>query len=184
MDEIEEQQKQELINRQVDVTGNKDSTVNAGDSMKLAELLGSKFKLVNSMGSTSIDDWSQLYNWSSLNIRRRGFFIGDDTGAKTGTWGYPKIKSEVLTTMQKLLGDQMLIANVPKLIYMTNIPATGTVENLGLTIYHWVKQTEYKRKSKYGDKGDPKYVSHAMRLLPKFARQPFIEKEREKRVLR
>ena len=129
MDEIEEQQKQELIKRQVAITGD-DPTTDAADSMKRAELLGAKFRLVNSMGSTAIDDWAQLYNWNSLNIRRRGFFIGDDTGAKTGTWGYPKIKSEVLTIMQKLLrgGDDSILDHIDPLIpvdFEMEIDGTG-----------------------------------------------------------
>ena len=68
--------------------------------------------------------------------------------------------------MEKFLGDTMLMINVPKLIYMTNIPATDTMENLALAISHGIAGTEYQRKAKYGDKGDPKAMAHFARLMP------------------
>lgn len=68
--------------------------------------------------------------------------------------------------LEKLLGDTMLMVNVPKLVYMTNIPAMDTAENLGLALYHAAKGTEYQRKAKYGDKGDLKAMAHFARLMP------------------
>ena len=68
--------------------------------------------------------------------------------------------------MEKFLGDTMLMVNVPKLIYMTNIPATDTMENLALAISHGIAGTEYQRKAKYGDKGDAKAMAHFARLMP------------------
>ena len=60
----------------------------------------------------------------------------------------------------------MLMVNVPKLVYMTNIPAMDTAENLGLALYHAAMRTEYQRKAKYGDKGDLKAMAHFARLIP------------------
>ena len=88
---------------------------------------------------------------------------------------------------EKLLGDMLLLGNVPKLSYMTNIPAMDTVENLGLGMYHLAKQTEYQRKAKYGDKGDLKAVAHFARLIPTALRGPLQlenKKDRNKRVLK
>ena len=76
--------------------------------------------------------------------------------------------------LEKLLGDTMLMVNAPKLVYMTNIPAVDTVENLYLALYHAAKGTEYQRKAKYGDKGDPKAMAHFARLIPASLR-PVLE---------
>jgi len=79
--------------------------------------------------------------------------------------------SPAVELMEKLLGDMLLIVNAPKLTYMANIPAMNTFKNLNLAVFHAAKGTEYQRRSKYGDKGDKKYVSSLAQLLPKPARQ-------------
>ena len=79
--------------------------------------------------------------------------------------------SAAVELMEKLLGDMLLIVNAPKLTYMANIPAMNTFKNLNLTIYHAAKGTEYQRRSKYGDKGDKKFVSNFAQLLPSPARK-------------
>tara|TARA_R110002096_G_scaffold354033_2_gene547273 strand:- start:840 stop:2315 length:1476 start_codon:yes stop_codon:yes gene_type:complete len=81
-------------------------------------------------------------------------------------------EDETAKLFEKLLGDMLLLGNVPRLTYMTNIPATDTIENLALALYHTAKQTEYQRKAKYGDKGDLKSVAHFARLLPAPLRKP------------
>ena len=90
------------------------------------------------------------------------------------------------TFFEKLLGDMLLIGNVPKLTYMTNIPAMDTVENLGLGMYHLAQGTEYQRKAKYGDKGDSKAVAHFARLIPAVLRKPLQlknKKDKQQRTL-
>ena len=79
--------------------------------------------------------------------------------------------SEAVKLMEKLLGDMLLIVNAPKLTYMANIPAMNTFKNLNLAIFHAAKGTEYQRRSKYGDKGDKKFVSNFAQLLPSPARK-------------
>ena len=91
---------------------------------------------------------------------------------------------EAVLFMEKLLGDMLLIVNAPKLTYMANVPALNTFKNLNLSIYHAVKGTEYQRESKYGKKGDKKYVSNLAQLLPSPARIPLQQKKKEKRSLR
>ena len=86
--------------------------------------------------------------------------------------------------MEKLLGDMLLVVNVPKLTYMANIPAVNTFKNLGQTIYHVAAGTEYQRKSKYGDKGDKRFVSNLAQLLPSPMRTPLQNKKGKKRSLR
>ena len=91
-------------------------------------------------------------------------------------------EDETAKLFEKLLGDMLLLGNVPKLTYMTNIPATDTIENLALALYHTAKQTEYQRKAKYGDKGDLKSVAHFARLLPAPLRKPLqLENKKDKR---
>jgi len=92
--------------------------------------------------------------------------------------------SEAVKLMEKLLGDMLLIVNAPKLTYMANIPALNTFKNLNLTTYHAVKGTEYKRRSKYGDKGDKKFVSNLAQLLPKPVRKVMEHKKSGARSLR
>ena len=96
-------------------------------------------------------------------------------------------QDETSKFFEKLLGDMLLLGNVPKLTYMTNIPASDTVENLALALYHTAMQTEYQRKAKYGDKGDAKAVAHFARLIPTALRGPLQlsnKKDRNKRVLK
>ena len=92
--------------------------------------------------------------------------------------------SEAFKLLEKLLGDMLLVVNAPKLTYMANIPALNTFKNLNLSIFHAVKGTEYKRKSKYGDKGDKKFVSNLAQLLPSPARAVLKEKKSSKNSLR
>ena len=92
--------------------------------------------------------------------------------------------TEAMEFMEKLLGDMLLIVNAPKLTYMANVPALNTFKNLNLAVFHAVKGTEYKRESKYGKKGDKKYVSNLAQLLPSPARIPLQQKKKEKRSLR
>ena len=92
--------------------------------------------------------------------------------------------SEAVKLMEKLLGDMLLVVNAPKLTYMANIPALNTFKNLNLSILHAAKGTEYSRRSKYGDKGDKKFVSNLAQLLPKPARQALQHKKAKKRSLR
>jgi hypothetical protein len=93
-------------------------------------------------------------------------------------------ESETTKLFDKLLGDMLLVGNVPKLIYMTNIPALETAKNLAQGMYHTMKGTEYKRKSKYGDKGDKKSTAHFARLLPKPLRKPLELKGSKSRSIR
>ncbi len=86
--------------------------------------------------------------------------------------------------MEKLLGDMLLVVNAPKLTYMANVPALNTFKNLNLSVFHAVKGTEYSRESKYGRKGDKKYVANLAQLLPSPARLPLQRKEKKKRSLR
>ena len=95
-------------------------------------------------------------------------------------------EDETAKLFEKLLGDMLLLGNVPRLTYMTNIPATDTIENLALALYHTAKQTEYQRKAKYGDKGDLKSVAHFARLLPAPLRKPLqleANKNKKQRAL-
>ena len=92
--------------------------------------------------------------------------------------------SEAVKLMEKLLGDMLLVVNAPKLTYMANLPALNTFKNLNLAVFHAAKGTEYSRRSKYGDKGDKKFVSNLAQLLPKPARQALIHKKTNKRSLR
>ena len=85
--------------------------------------------------------------------------------------------------MEKLLGDMLLIVNAPKLVYMGNIPALNTFKNLNLAVYNAAIGSEYSRKSKYGDKGDKKFVSNLAQLLPSPARIPLKLSEKKKRTL-
>tara|TARA_R110001599_G_scaffold341774_1_gene563042 strand:- start:42 stop:944 length:903 start_codon:yes stop_codon:yes gene_type:complete len=85
--------------------------------------------------------------------------------------------------MEKLLGDMLLIVNAPKLVYMGNIPALNTFKNLNLAVYHAAVGSEYSRKSKYGEKGDKKFVSNLAQLLPSPARIPLTLSEKKKRTL-
>jgi len=95
-------------------------------------------------------------------------------------------EDETLKLMEKLLGDMLLVFNVPKLTYMANIPALSTADNLAKTVYHLIAQTEYKRKSKYGDKGDKRFVSNFAQLLPSSSRFVLEEngKKSKKRSIR
>jgi len=88
-------------------------------------------------------------------------------------------EDETLKLMEKLLGDMLLVFNVPKLTYMANVPALSTADNLAQTMYHFVMQTEYKRKSKYGNKGDKRFVSNFAQLMPSSSR--FILEENGKK---
>ena len=92
--------------------------------------------------------------------------------------------SEAFKLLEKLLGDMLLVVNAPKLTYMANIPALNTFKNLNLTIFNAVKGTEYKRKSKYGNKGDKQFVSTLAQLLPAPARAALKEKKSSKTSLR
>jgi len=94
-------------------------------------------------------------------------------------------QDETNKLLEKLLGDMLLVGNVPKLTYMTNIPAADTVQNLSLAIYHSIMRTEYERKAKYGDKGDLKATAHFARLLPSVLRKPLeLSKDKKKRSLK
>jgi len=86
--------------------------------------------------------------------------------------------------MEKLLGDMLLVVNIPKLTYMTNIPAVNTFKNLGQAVYKVGVGSEYKRKSKYGDKGDKNFVSNLAQLLPSPMRGALQNKSGTKRSLR
>jgi len=91
-------------------------------------------------------------------------------------------EDETAKLFEKLLGDMLLLGNVPRLTYMTNIPAVDTIENLALALYHTAKQTEYQRKAKYGDKGDLKAVANFARLLPAPLRKPLqLDSNKNKR---
>jgi hypothetical protein len=91
-------------------------------------------------------------------------------------------EDETAKLFEKLLGDMLLLGNVPRLTYMTNIPAVDTIENLALALYHTAVQTEYQRKAKYGDKGDLKAVANFARLLPAPLRKPLqLESNKSKK---
>ena len=104
----------------------------------------------------------------------KGFGDDDDENTKAGA-----------TFLEKLLGDVLLIANVPRLTYMANIPALKTFENLSLATYNLAVQSEYQRKSKYGRKGDLRYQSYLAQLMPKVIRKPLLgQKDSKKRKIR
>ena len=86
--------------------------------------------------------------------------------------------------MEKLLGDMLLVVNIPKLTYMANIPAVNTFKNMGQAVYHAAVGSEYKRKSKYGDKGDKSFVSNLAQLLPSPMRATLENKSGKKRTMR
>lgn len=89
-------------------------------------------------------------------------------------------KDEAELYLEKLLGDMLLVVNVPKLTYMANFPAINTFKNLGQTVGKVVSGTEYKRKSKYGDAGDKSYISNLAQLIPSSLRGVLAEGDEKK----
>jgi hypothetical protein len=131
LDEIEKQQKEELIRRQIRASNNEGGPPNTetdGTSLEARmQALQAHFRTVNSIGNNSVEDWAQLYNWNSLGIKRRGIHA---TETKWGTWGHPKIKSEALSAMNKLLrgGDDSVLDHIDPLIpvdFEMEIDGTG-----------------------------------------------------------
>ena len=82
--------------------------------------------------------------------------------------------NEAITFVEKLLGDVLLLGNVPRLTFMAQIPAVKTFENLSLATYNLAIGSEYKRKGKYGKKGDKRYKSYLAQLMPKPVREPLL----------
>ena len=93
--------------------------------------------------------------------------------------------NEAITFVEKLLGDVLLLGNVPRLTFMAQIPAVKTFENLSLATYNLAVGSEYKRKGKYGKKGDKRYKSSLAQLMPKPVREPLLGVgTKEKRKIR
>jgi len=92
--------------------------------------------------------------------------------------------TEAYGLLEKLLGDMLLVVNAPKLAYMANVPAMNTFKNVNLAMYHAAMGTEYQRTSKYGAKGDKRFVSNLAQLLPSPLRVPLQHKKSNQRSLR
>jgi len=135
LDEIETQQKEELIRRQKLARGapdadDSDTEIDGTKIEARAQLLQSHFRKINSLGTNSIRDWSQLYNWNSLGIKNIKTTALQSVEVQYGTWGHPKIKSEALVTMNKLLrgGDDSVLDHIDPLIpidFEMEIDGTG-----------------------------------------------------------
>ena len=95
-----------------------------------AQALRDFFRKVDSIGSKNMDNWSQLYNWNSLGIRNAGTYSWQSKEKKYAAFGHPKIKSEVLSAMNKLLrgGDDSVLDHIDPLIpvdFEMEIDGTG-----------------------------------------------------------
>ena len=135
LDEIETQQKEELIRRQklakgAPDAGDSDTEIDGTKIEARAQLLQSHFRTVNSIGNNSVEDWAQLYNWNSLGIKDASTNFWQSDEVERGAWGHPKIKSEALSAMNKLLrgGDDSVLDHIDPLIpvdFEMEIDGTG-----------------------------------------------------------
>ncbi len=131
LDEIEAQQKRELVKRQVKASTTDTDTESDGVGIEArAQALRDFFRKVDSIGSKNMDNWSQLYNWNSLGIRNAGTYSWQSKEKKYAAFGHPKIKSEVLSAMNKLLrgGDDSVLDHIDPLIpvdFEMEIDGTG-----------------------------------------------------------
>ena len=93
-----------------------------------------------------------------------GFFEEDDDE-----------KSAVAGKLEQLLSDMFLLGNIKRLHYMAAPPMLQTAKNLGDTTFNFLNNAKYQRKTKYFEKGDPKYMGSGLKLLPRFLREVAFE---------
>ena len=84
-------------------------------------------------------------------------------------------ESFVMQKLHQLFADIFLLGNVKKLHYMAAPPMAQTGKNITDGFYNVLTNAKYQRKTKYFEKGDPKYKGSFVKLLPTFFRELAFE---------
>ena len=77
-----------------------------------------------------------------------------------------KLKS-VYIDLERLIGDMLLVGNVPQYTHTLTIPAMATAENILGLAFSIASQDTYKRDAVYGERGDKKSKRYLASLFPK-----------------
>ena len=80
-------------------------------------------------------------------------------------------KSFAVQKLEQLLEDIFLLTDVKKLHYMAAPPMAATAKNITDGLYNVISNAKYSRKTKYFEKGEPKYKGSFVKLLPTFLRR-------------
>ena len=79
-------------------------------------------------------------------------------------------ESGVVSGLQDLMMDMMLLVNVKKLSHMASAPMLQTAENISMGFYNLFTGAKYQRKTKRFDAGEPKFKGDFLKTMPLFLR--------------